>query len=98
MKKEFQTRRDLIVKGLNNIPGIYCPTPEGAFYAFPNISKTGLTSQEFEQNLLDKYGVALLSGTSFGKYGEGFIRISYANSQENINRALERIADFVKQI
>ncbi len=98
MKKEFQTRRDLIVKGLNNIPGIYCPTPEGAFYAFPNIKETGLTSQKFEQDLLNKYGVALLAGTSFGKYGEGFVRISYANSQENINKALERLADFVKQI
>ena len=93
MDAAFKARRDVIVAGLNKIPGIRCHKPQGAFYVFPNIEGTGMRSKEMEQFLLHKAGVAALSGTSFGKYGEGFIRLSYANSIENINKALDRIAD-----
>jgi aspartate aminotransferase len=92
MIAEFKKRRDVIVEGLNRIPGIRCHKPQGAFYVFPNIEGTGMKSKEMEQFLLHQAGVAALSGTSFGKYGEGFIRLSYANSIANINKALERIA------
>ena len=91
MVKEFKVRRDLIVDGLNSIPGFRCLKPKGAFYVFPNIAGTGMKSKELETYLLEKAGVAGLSGTSFGKYGEGYLRFSYANSQENIRKALEKI-------
>jgi aspartate/methionine/tyrosine aminotransferase len=91
MVAEFKTRRDLLVNGLNELPGISCPMPKGAFYAFPNISRTGRTSQEFEQSLLKDTGVSVLAGTSFGAFGEGYVRISFANSQENIREALRRM-------
>jgi aspartate/methionine/tyrosine aminotransferase len=91
MVAEFRRRRDVLVDGLNAIEGISCPMPEGAFYAFPNITGTGMTSQEFEQGLLDEAGVSALSGTSFGEFGEGYARFSFANSQENIREALRRI-------
>lgn len=94
MVAEFKTRRDLLVDGLNAIEGISCKRPRGAFYVFPNISKLGLTSKQVEQRLLDDYGVAALAGTSFGKFGEGYLRFSYANSQANIRKALERFAEF----
>lgn len=93
MVAEFRARRDLIVDGLNQLPGMSCHKPSGAFYVFPNITETGKTSKELEGILLEKAGVAALAGTSFGKYGEGYLRFSYANSQENIKRALEKIAD-----
>jgi aspartate/methionine/tyrosine aminotransferase len=93
MVEEFRARRDLIVDGLNQLPGFRCHKPSGAFYVFPNITETGKTSKELEGLLLEKAGVAALAGTSFGKYGEGYLRFSYANSQENIKRALEKIAD-----
>jgi aspartate/methionine/tyrosine aminotransferase len=93
MIAEFKKRRDVIVAGLNKIPGIRCHNPQGAFYVFPNITGTGMKSKEMEQFLLHQAGVATLSGTSFGKYGEGFIRLSYANSIANINKALDWIAD-----
>jgi aspartate/methionine/tyrosine aminotransferase len=93
MVEEFRTRRDLIVDGLNELPGFRCHKPAGAFYVFPNIEGTGKTSKEMETFLLHEAGVAALAGTSFGKYGEGYIRFSYANSQENIKRALQKIAD-----
>jgi aspartate/methionine/tyrosine aminotransferase len=93
MVEEFRTRRDLIVDGLNALPGFTCHKPSGAFYVFPNIKETGKTSKEMETFLMDKAGVAALAGTSFGKYGEGYIRFSYANSQENIKKALGKIAD-----
>ena len=80
--------------GLNAIDGLTCLRPKGAFYVFPNITELGLSSKEAETLLLEKYGVAALAGTSFGKFGEGYLRFSYANSQENIRKALERIADF----
>ncbi|MFH1755610.1 MAG: pyridoxal phosphate-dependent aminotransferase [Candidatus Latescibacterota bacterium] len=92
MVAEFKTRRDLIVAGLNKIPGISCHSPAGAFYVFPNIRGTNKKSKELETLLLEKAGVAVLSGTSFGSFGEGYIRLSYANSQDNIRKALERIA------
>jgi aspartate/methionine/tyrosine aminotransferase len=89
---EFRRRRDLIVNGLNAIPGIRCPMPQGAFYTFPNIQALGLSSLELADLLLDKAGVAVLPGTAFGRNGEGYLRLSYANSMENIQKALERIA------
>jgi aspartate aminotransferase len=88
MVEAFRERRDVIVEGLNEIPGFKCLLPKGAFYVFPNIEGTGKGSKFLEEYLLDEAGVATLSGTSFGKYGEGFIRLSYANSVENIKKAL----------
>ncbi len=89
--KEFEHRRNVIVDGLNQIPGFRCHLPHGAFYVFPNIEGTGMTSQEAADFLLYEAGVACLSGTAFGAHGEGFIRFSYANSIDNINEALNRI-------
>jgi len=91
MVVEFDKRRKIIVEGLNSIKGFNCTTPDGAFYAFPRISDTGYTSKELADKLLYEAGVACLAGTSFGKFGEGFLRISYANSVENINEAIKRI-------
>jgi aspartate/methionine/tyrosine aminotransferase len=91
MVAEFRRRRDIIVAGLNDIPGISCLEPQGAFYAFPNVTQTGLPSEELAARLLRDAGVAALSGTAFGPYGEGFLRFSYANSVENIKSALEAI-------
>ena len=95
MVAEFRRRRDLFVARLNQIPGIRCRTPRGAFYLFPNISGTGLSSQRFADDLLAQAGVAVLSGAAFGPGGEGYIRISAANSLENLATALDRIAAFV---
>jgi aspartate/methionine/tyrosine aminotransferase len=91
MRMEFQRRRDVFVAGLNRIKGFSCRMPKGAFYAFPNITKTGWTSKKLADALLDEAGVAGLSGTSFGDFGEGYLRFSVANSLENLNQALERI-------
>jgi len=91
MVAEFRRRRDVIVSGLNDIPGISCLEPQGAFYVFPNIAGTGYTSAELQARLLNNAGVAALAGTAFGPYGEGFLRFSYANSVENIRAALEAI-------
>jgi aspartate aminotransferase len=91
MVSEYQRRRDLIVDGLNAIPGFVCQKPQGAFYVFPNITGTGLGSTELANLILEKAGVALLPGNSFGEYGEGYLRLSYANSIENIQKGLERI-------
>lgn len=93
MREEFRKRRDIIVNGLNAIPHITCPTPEGAFYAFPNITELGKPSQEVADFILNEGHVACLSGSDFGSYGEGYLRFSYANSIENIQKALERIED-----
>ncbi len=95
MVAEFRKRREFIVNGLNQIPNVTCKNPTGAFYVFPNISKTGRSSRELENDLLAKAGVAVLSGTAFGKYGDGHLRLSYANSTENIKLALERITEFL---
>jgi aspartate/methionine/tyrosine aminotransferase len=91
MLDEFTARRAAIVDGLNRLPGVRCLEPDGAFYAFPNITGTGFGSRELADRLLQDAGVACLSGTAFGRYGEGFIRFSYANSLENIQAALERM-------
>ncbi|HEY7983332.1 MAG TPA: pyridoxal phosphate-dependent aminotransferase [Ktedonobacterales bacterium] len=92
MVEEFRARRELIIAGLNAIPGIACRMPHGAFYAFPNITGTGMSSRAVADLLLQEAGVAVLAGTSFGAFGEGYIRLSYANSRENIQAALDRIA------
>jgi aspartate/methionine/tyrosine aminotransferase len=86
-----------MVEGLNNIPGISCREPAGAFYVFPNITGTGMRSKEFADRLLDEFGVAALSGTSFGQHGEGYLRLSYANSEENLAKALDRIDAAARQ-
>ncbi|MCH9009001.1 MAG: pyridoxal phosphate-dependent aminotransferase [Chloroflexi bacterium] len=95
MVAEFKSRRDLFVDGLNGIPGIRCAMPKGAFYAFPNIEGTGLKSAEFADRILQDVGVACLAGESFGVFGRGFIRFSFANSKENLEKALDRIGSFV---
>jgi len=91
MVAEFRRRRDVIVRGLNEIPGFRCRIPAGAFYAFPNISGTGIPSKELADLLLNEAGVACLDGNCFGAYGNGYLRFSYANSLENIQEALSRI-------
>jgi len=96
MVEEFRTRRSLIVDGLNDIPGISCRLPAGAFYAFPDISATGLDGSAFADRLLDETGVCVLAGTAFGQVGRDHIRISYANSRENLAEALRRIRGFVE--
>jgi aspartate/methionine/tyrosine aminotransferase len=95
MVAEFRRRRALIVAGVNSLPGMHCLEPQGAFYAFPNISATGYSSQELADRLLNEAGVACLSGASFGAHGEGYVRFSYANSVENIQWALDRMAEFL---
>jgi len=95
MSNEFRRRRDVFVAGLNQIKGFSCRMPKGAFYAFPNITKTGWSSKKLADALLEEAGVAALAGTSFGAYGEGYLRFSVANSLENLNKALARIEDWV---
>jgi len=98
MVAEFKVRRDLLVDGLNAIEGITCKKPRGAFYVFPNITGLGITSKQVELRLLDEFGVDALAGTSFGAFGEGYLRFSYANSQDNIRKALARFADFAATV
>lgn len=98
MMKEYKERRDLLVSGLNNIPGIKCLQPGGAFYVFPNISGTGLTSEEFTELMLTKAGVALLPGPNFGLFGQGFVRLCYAASKERIQEGIDRIEKTVKEL
>jgi len=98
MIRKFKRRRDIIVDGLNEIPGFRCQKPLGAFYVFPNISRTGRSSRELSEYLLNEAGVACLSGTAFGAHGEGFLRFSYANSVENIQQALDRIKSAVAKL
>jgi aspartate aminotransferase len=98
MVLEFQRRRDFIVDGLNTIPGITCLKPPGAFYVFPNIKAFGMKSTELANYLLNEAGVATLGGQSFGEYGEGYLRISYANSLKNIKEALRKIEGAVKDL
>jgi aspartate/methionine/tyrosine aminotransferase len=97
MDAEFKKRREVIVSGLNNIKGITCKKPRGAFYAFPNITGTGMDCRKLGDHLLYNAGVAVLPGTSFGKYGEGYLRLSFANSIENIKKALDRISKAVEK-
>ena len=101
MMEEYKERRNLLVNGLNSIPGITCHLPGGAFYAFPNISSFGLSSVEFADFILEKADVALIPGSNFGTQGEGFVRVVYASSRENIEKALKQIANacqLLKQI
>ena len=93
MVTTYQQRRDVLVSGLNSIPGVSCRKPMGAFYAFPNIKSFNLSSDEMANLILEEANVALLPGTSFGEFGEGYLRIVYANSLENIREALERIGN-----
>jgi aspartate/methionine/tyrosine aminotransferase len=97
MMAEFKERRDLVVDGLNTIDGITCIPPKGSFYAFPNITGTGMNAAELADYLLEEAGVAVLGGTSFGRHGEGYLRISFANSKENLNKALDRIEAALKK-
>ena len=98
MVAEFQKRRDFIVDGLNKIKGFSCKKPLGAFYVFPNIKQTGMESKKLADYLLNEAGVAALSGTAFGEYGQGYLRFSYANSIENIEKALEKIDKAVQKL
>jgi aspartate/methionine/tyrosine aminotransferase len=95
MVEEFRARRDLIVDGLNEIPGFDCIRPQGAFYVFPDVSETGMSGAELADKLLYEAGVCVLAGTAFGAEGEKHIRISYANSRENLTEALRRIGAFI---
>ena len=95
MAAEFRARRDLIVDGLNRIPGIRCRQPHGAFYVFPNVGGTGMSGSQFTERMLHEGNVCVLSGTAFGQTSPDHIRISYANSQANLRRALERIEEVV---
>jgi aspartate/methionine/tyrosine aminotransferase len=97
MVAEYQRRRDLIVEGLNQLPGIHCQKPEGAFYVFPNIRGCGRSSVEMANVFLDG-GVALLPGTAFGEFGEGYLRLVFANSRENIQRALQRMENVIRRV
>jgi aspartate aminotransferase len=97
MREEFQKRRDVVVAGLNRIKGFSCRMPKGAFYVFPNITKTGWKSKKLADALLEDAGVACLSGTAFGDYGEGYLRFSIANSLENLTKALERVDQWTKR-
>lgn len=96
MLNEYQIRRDILVKGLNDIPGISCVNPEGALYAFPNITGTGMTSEEFANFALEKAGVALLPGDNFGASGTGYARMCYVNTRENIECAIKQLSDAIR--
>ena len=95
MMAAFDERRQVIVEGLNRIPGVTCRTPGGAFYAFPNITATGLDARALQNRLLEEAGVATVAGTSFGAHGEGYVRFSYANGVDNIRAALERMGELL---
>jgi aspartate/methionine/tyrosine aminotransferase len=95
MVAEFDKRRKIVVEGLNRLPGMSCATPKGAFYAFPNIKRTGWKAKPLANALLEDSDVALIGGPDFGVLGEGYVRVSYANSTENILRALDRIGEFL---
>ena len=97
MVAAFDERRRVIVEGLNALPGVTCRDPGGAFYAFPNVTGTGISSDALQKRLLEEAGVAAVSGTSFGAFGEGFLRFSYANGTENIRRALDRMAGLLRE-
>jgi aspartate/methionine/tyrosine aminotransferase len=95
MAAEFDRRRKVVVEGLNRLPGVSCATPKGAFYAFPNIKRTGWKAKPLASSLLEDAGVAVIGGPDFGILGEGYLRLSYANSTENICKALDRMGDFL---
>ena len=95
MVAEFDKRRQVVVAGLNRLPGISCATPKGAFYAFPNVKRTGWAAKALASALLEDSAVAIIGGPDFGILGEGYVRLSYANSTENILKALDRMGDFL---
>jgi aspartate aminotransferase len=97
MVEEFNRRRKIVVEGLNRLPGVSCITPKGAFYAFPNICRTGWKAKALASALLEEAGVATIGGPDFGVHGEGYLRLSYANSAENILRALDRMGEFLAE-
>jgi len=97
MRDEFQRRRDVFVAGLNKIKGFSCRMPKGAFYVFPNTTRTGWQSKPLADALLEQAGVAALSGTAFGAFGEGYLRFSVANSLENLQEALVRLDQWTKK-
>src|SRR5581483_829752 len=98
MVEEFRSRRRLVVDRLNAVSGLSCRRPAGAFYAFPNVNALPLSADELASRLLDEAGVALLAGSAFGEIGRDNLRISYANSQANLDRALDRIAEFIDRL
>ncbi len=98
MLAEFRVRRELVVDGLNALPGVSCVRPAGAFYAFPNITATGKGSRELQDELLEQAGVAMLAGSAFGEYGEGYMRVSYANSRDNIAAALAKMGELLDRV
>jgi aspartate/methionine/tyrosine aminotransferase len=95
MAREFDKRRKIVVEGLNKLPGVSCIMPKGAFYAFPNVKRTGWKAKALASSLLEDSGVALIGGPDFGILGEGYMRVSYANSTENILKALGRMGEFL---
>jgi aspartate/methionine/tyrosine aminotransferase len=95
MVAEFDRRRQVVVEGLNRLPGVSCATPKGAFYAFPNVKRTGWKAKPLASSLLEDVGVAIIGGPDFGILGEGYVRLSYANSTENILKALDRMGEFL---
>ena len=95
MVAEFDKRRKVVVEGLNKLPGVSCATPKGAFYAYPNVKRTGWKAKALASSLLDDAGVAVIGGPDFGILGEGYMRLSYANSTENILKALARMGEFL---
>jgi aspartate/methionine/tyrosine aminotransferase len=98
MVAEFAARRDLVVEGLNALPGVSCLSPRGAFYVFPNVADTPVSAEELADRLLEEAGVAVLAGTAFGAQGADHLRLSYANSQANLTRALERMDAFLRAL
>lgn len=93
MMNEYRRRKDVMIKGFNDLPGVSCIDPDGAFYAFPNVQKTGMTSKEFAEFILENANVALLPGTDFGPHGEGYVRVTFATSLDNIEKGLRRMKD-----
>jgi aspartate/methionine/tyrosine aminotransferase len=98
MVAEFRVRRDLVVGGLNSIPGVKCLLPAGAFYAFPDIAGTGLTGAEMAEKLLNDGGVSVLAGTAFGRAGRNHLRLSYANSRANLEEAIARMRSVIEPL
>ena len=94
MVAEYQQRRNLLVQGLNGIPGVSCQVPQGAFYVFPNVSAFNIPVRQLARRLLDEAGVAVLPGTAFGKFGEGYLRLCYATSPDELNLAVEWMTTF----